>query len=79
MPANGFAAAPEVGETSMGQAAWLPPDPPSGHGPHRYVVQVFALGQPSGLEGRPGRTAVVEALQGKVLAKGLLIGTYERR
>lgn len=67
-----------VGQNSFFKAGYLPPDPPSGHGAHRYVFQVFALGQASGLTGEPGRGAVVQALKGKVSAKGVLIGTYER-
>lgn len=67
-----------VGQNSFLKAGYLPPDPPSGHGAHRYVVQVFALGKASGLTGEPGRGAVVDALKGKVSAMGVLIGTYER-
>jgi hypothetical protein len=67
-----------LGKTSYLKAAYLPPDPPTGHGPHRYAVQVFALDAPSGLDSEPGRGAVVEAMTGHVVAKGLLIGTYER-
>lgn len=67
-----------LGKNSFMKAAYLPPDPPNGHGPHRYVFQVFALDRPVNLDAEPGRGAVVEALQGHVLAKGVLIGTYER-
>lgn len=66
------------GLNSFGKAAFLPPDPPSGHGPHRYHFVVFALGEPSGLSGEPGRSATLDAMRGKVLAKGVLIGTCER-
>ena len=75
---GGAAPAVAVGQNSFFKTGYLPPDPPSGHGAHRYVFQVFALGKASGLTGEPGRGAVVEALKGKVLAKGVLIGTYER-
>src|SRR5690606_19559521 len=33
----------DVGRNSMLVEGWLPPDPPSGHGPHDYVFQLFAL------------------------------------
>jgi phosphatidylethanolamine-binding protein (PEBP) family uncharacterized protein len=33
----------ETGPNSYLQRARLPPDPPPGHGEHRYVFQVFAL------------------------------------
>ena len=35
-----------LGKNSFLKAAYLPPDPPTGHGPHRYAVQVFALDAP---------------------------------
>ncbi|WP_424134762.1 YbhB/YbcL family Raf kinase inhibitor-like protein [Roseomonas chloroacetimidivorans] len=69
-----------MGRNSYFQAAWLPPDPPPGHGPHRYAFQLFALlARPAGLGRTPGRSAVRTALGRGVLAKGCLIGTYSRR
>ncbi len=68
----------ELGRNSFLKAEYLPPDPPSGHGPHRYALQVFALDTPLSLASEPGRGAVVEAMTGHVMATGLLIGTYER-
>ncbi|SEN51877.1 hypothetical protein SAMN05192583_2950 [Sphingomonas gellani] len=69
----------EAGRNSFGGDGWLPPDPPTGHGSHRYVFQLFALdaGAPA-LEGTPGRGALIDAMAGHVLAAGLLIGTYSR-
>lgn len=67
------------GKNSFLGAGWLPPDPPTGHGTHRYAFQIFALDHQPDLEEGAGRSALVHALQGHILAKGLLIGTYERR
>ena len=67
-----------IGKNSFFTSGWLPPDPPAGHGAHRYCFQVFALDRPLGLDDGAGRSAFIEALKGHVLAKGLLIGTYER-
>lgn len=67
-----------LGRNSYLQSAWLPPDPPSGHGPHLYVFQLFALDRRLEFEHPPGRKAVVDAMRGHVLAKGVLVGTYER-
>ena len=67
-----------LGKSSYLKAAYLPPDPPTGHGPHRYCFQIFALDIVPALEEGAGRGAVVEALKGHVLAKGMLVGTYER-
>jgi phosphatidylethanolamine-binding protein (PEBP) family uncharacterized protein len=60
-------------------ALWLPPDPPPGQGAHRYVVQVFALDTVSRFEVQPGRAELLDKIKGHVIAKGLLIGTYERK
>jgi phosphatidylethanolamine-binding protein (PEBP) family uncharacterized protein len=60
-------------------ATWLPPDPPPGHGVHRYIFQVFALDIIPRFESRPGRAELLDKIQGHVIAKGLLIGTYERK
>ncbi len=68
-----------LGKNSFLKAEYLPPDPPTGHGPHRYAVQVFAVDAPLVLDDKPGRGAVIEAMTGHVIAKGLLVGTYERR
>ncbi len=66
------------GKNSFMKTGWLPPDPPTGHGPHRYCFQLFALAIVPELEEGSGRSALVEAIAGHVLAKGMLIGTYER-
>lgn len=67
-----------VGRNSALQATWLPPDPPPGHGVHRYAFQLFALGQAPDFSDSPGRDEVVEALRAHAIASGLLIGTHER-
>lgn len=68
----------DVGRNSFLREGWLPPDPPTGHGDHDYVFQLFALSEAAPLGPSPGRGAIVEAIAGKVLAAGLLIGTYSR-
>ncbi len=67
-----------LGRNSFLGAEYLPPDPPPGHGPHRYCFQVFALDKALELHGSPIRTQVAHAMKGHVIAKGLLVGTYER-
>lgn len=57
---------------------YLPPDPPPGEGRHRYVFQVLALDTALRFDSPPPRSALMEKIRGHVIAKGLLIGTYER-
>ena len=67
-----------LGRNSYLQHGWLPPDPPPGHGPHRYAFQVFALAGNATLPETPGRDALMEALARDAIASGMVIGTYER-
>lgn len=67
-----------VGRNSFLQAAWLPPDPPPGHGVHRYAFQLFALEAGPAFDATPGRDAILEAIRERGLASGCLFGTYER-
>jgi Raf kinase inhibitor-like YbhB/YbcL family protein len=67
-----------LGCNTFRKLGWLPPDPPPGHGPHRYVFQMFALDRPLSFDKPPGRKELLAALKGRVCAKGRLIGTYER-
>ena len=66
------------GRNSYLQTGWLPPDPPPGHGTHRYAFQLFALNSAVDWPATPGRDALIEAVQAYGIAAGLLIGTYER-
>lgn len=68
----------KTGRNSLLQTKWLPPDPPPGHGVHRYAFQVFALAAGAEFSDAPGREAVLEAIRDHGLASGCLIGTYER-
>ena len=54
------------------------PAPPAGHGLHRYRFQIHALD--AVLQVPPGvsKLAVRQAMEGHVLAKGVLSGTFSR-
>lgn len=71
--------AARLGKHSMGGTGWLPNDPPPGHGPHHYLFQVFALSRRIDWDDRPGKDEVKAALKDAVIAKGVLVGVYERR
>jgi len=68
-----------AGRNSYLRAGWIPPDPPRGHGQHRYAFQLFAL-SPGGqaFSSKPGREEVLHAIQQRGIAAGMLVGTYER-
>lgn len=66
------------GRNSYLQTGWLAPDPPPGHGVHRYAFQLFALETGVEFSETPGREEVLEALRDHGLASACLIGTYER-
>jgi Raf kinase inhibitor-like YbhB/YbcL family protein len=75
---DGKVAAINLGRNSYLQQAWLPPDPPPGHGVHRYAFQLFALAAGDPFSDAPGREELAKAVRERALASGCLIGTYER-
>jgi Raf kinase inhibitor-like YbhB/YbcL family protein len=62
------------------RSGYLGPEPIKGHGPHRYVFQLFALGE--ALDGAALAKArpreVLTSVGGPVLARGRLDGVFER-
>jgi Raf kinase inhibitor-like YbhB/YbcL family protein len=69
---------PRVGKNSFGNSEWLLPDPPTGHGPHDYVFQLFALDIALTLMPGAARGDLIDAMQGHVLGVAVLTGTYAR-
>ena len=61
---------------------WIGMAPPKGHGPHRYVFQLFALAQPLTISTKGGTEEAqprkVLATAGPVLARGRIDGLYQR-
>lgn len=68
----------DSGTNSFGREGWLPPDPPTGHGVHHYVFQLFALAEAPELDPSPGRGDLSEAFKARILGAGMLTGTYSR-
>ena len=58
---------------------WAGPLPPKGHGPHRYVFQAYAVGQPLGLRAGFRLGELKSALAAGILGRAQLVGTYENR
>jgi Raf kinase inhibitor-like YbhB/YbcL family protein len=67
-----------LGRNSFLARTYLPPDPPRAHGPHHYAFQLFACDRTLQFDSAPGRTRLIDALTDHTIAKGLLVGTYER-
>jgi hypothetical protein len=70
---------PRVGKNSFQNSEWLLPDPPTGHGPHDYVFQLFALDLPMALMPGAGRKELLASMEGHVLAAAVVTGTYQRQ
>jgi Raf kinase inhibitor-like YbhB/YbcL family protein len=67
-----------LGRGSMGSIGYAGPRPVLGHGPHRYFFQIVAASRPLQLKEDFKLSDLIEALRGAAIAKGRLIGTYER-
>jgi hypothetical protein len=66
------------GRNSWGDIGWRGPDPPRGHGVHRYRFRLYALDAMLPLDAALERAALLAALSGHVLAEAELVGTYGR-
>lgn len=66
------------GTTDFGTTGYGGPMPPPGHGTHHYHFKLYALDAPISLEAGATRKQLLEAMEGHVLARGELIGTYAR-
>jgi len=67
------------GRTSHGSTGWYGPHPPVGDKPHHYHFQVVALDDMLAVPWGADRDTLLEAMQGHVLAKGELVGTYAQK
>jgi Raf kinase inhibitor-like YbhB/YbcL family protein len=62
-----------------GTLSYVGPAPPEGHGEHRYVFAVHALGVPTlGIDSSASPAYVGFNLTFNTLARGVLVATYER-
>jgi Raf kinase inhibitor-like YbhB/YbcL family protein len=61
-----------------GGDGYLGPCPPPGHGDHHYTLEVFALNAKLGVPASTSRADLMNAMNGKVLSKGVYIGIFGR-
>lgn len=66
------------GKASTGDVGYTGPNPPRGHGVHRYHFQVFAIDTRLMCGAGASRDEIVDAMKDHVVAWGETIGTYER-
>lgn len=66
------------GSSHTSATGYFGPKPPADGLAHRYNFQVFALNSRLNLPSGYNRLALVDAMRGKVLAKGKIVGTYKR-
>ena len=65
------------GRNTAGDLAYAGPCPPPGK-PHRYFFRLYALREPLQLADPPDATAVHDALKGREMASGTVVGTFAR-
>jgi Raf kinase inhibitor-like YbhB/YbcL family protein len=66
------------GRNDLGAEGYGGPLPPVGDDPHRYFFRVYAASAPLGLVAGASADDLRRALEGKELASGTLVGTYQR-
>jgi Raf kinase inhibitor-like YbhB/YbcL family protein len=62
-----------------GRLGYLGPCPPPGHGDHHYTFELYALDQKLNLPDSASREELFNAMNGKVLSKGVYIGMFGRK
>jgi Raf kinase inhibitor-like YbhB/YbcL family protein len=67
-----------LGRGSFNRIGYAGPRPVRGHGAHRYVFQMFALAHRLMVPKEPDLATVMTAMAGRVIARGRLVGIYER-
>jgi len=65
-----------LGTNDFGNPGWGGPCPPIGR--HRYFFKLFALDTQLGDLGKPHKAALEKAMRGHILARGELVGTYQK-
>jgi hypothetical protein len=64
------------GKNDNGSFGYFGPRPPAGTGTHHYHFQIFALDGPLTLHDNADIRALVDAMKGRVIASGELMGTH---
>ena len=62
-----------------GQPSYMGPCAPPGHGDHHYTLEIYALSAKLGLPANTARPDLLNAMNGKVVAKGVYIGVFGQK
>ena len=74
--ASGLPPGTQHGTNDWGRTGWGGPCPPNGR--HRYFFKLFALDVALGRRGLLAKGALLEAMEGHVVASAELVGTYQK-
>ncbi len=66
------------GRNSWGTIGYRGPAPPRGHGVHHYGFRLFALDAPLPVVAGVEKNALVNAMDGHIVARAKVVGTYRR-
>ncbi len=64
------------GLNSVGEAAYMGPAPPPGHGSHHYFFHVYALDKTLDHKPLPDRAMVLADMEGHIIEQARVVGTY---
>ena len=66
------------GRNTSGDIGYHGPMPPPGHGVHHYHFKLYALDTQLDLKAGADKQALLSAMEGHILVRGELVGTYQR-
>jgi Raf kinase inhibitor-like YbhB/YbcL family protein len=81
LPESALAASSQTvcfGRNTFGGVGYDGPRALKGHGPHRYIFEVFAIARTLSFAKPPSRRQLLAEIEGYVLARGRLDGFFER-
>ncbi|MGZ3698997.1 MAG: YbhB/YbcL family Raf kinase inhibitor-like protein [Bdellovibrionota bacterium] len=68
----------DQGVNSFGTLGYRGPEPPPGHGNHRYRFKLYALNAELALRAGASRAELLSAMQGHILDATQIVGTFRR-
>jgi len=66
------------GKNTSGSVGYRGPAPPKGHGIHHYHFKLYALDAELDLPAGADKETLLAAMEGHILGRGDLVGTYQR-